>query len=236
MINRLPVINPSTQIAGKAKSAMSIDDPVVFLSLDIETRGPNMIQHGILSIGYAVGFANKNKLVKKGRFNLQPMQGQFYDKDTFSNFWVYHEEMRQEMEKQAEHPIQAISKFRQMLDHLDSKFDVRIICDNPGFDFGFINYYLSAAKLSSLNYKVHNAFGNFGEQKKTYRMNYDFYSYVMGTIGSDFDYPGFSKNRVMDGFGITIDTTTKDHYPENDAEWNYRFLIQLILATSQSNK
>lgn len=59
-------------------SAMEAPDPSgptkVLFSIDIESRGDNVIEHGVLSIGYCVGLIDRPEVLAKGRISLKPLQ------------------------------------------------------------------------------------------------------------------------------------------------------------------
>lgn len=182
----------------------------MYLSIDIETSGPCFINNGIIAIGYCIGDENGFTLVKN-RIHMKLHTDHSFDDDCERNFWNKNENLLTEFKKNEQSPKKGISKFIKVVDDLDLKYDnLIILCDNPSFDVGFLNFYISSyLKRRPLNFK----FGN-----DVYRPVIDTNSFIKGVIG---------RNIYQFKRYIAIKNKLKyDHLPDNDAEVNLSCYIE----------
>jgi hypothetical protein len=188
------------------------------LSLDIEGRGPT-IEHGIISIGGAVGYADHDEVLETWRINLDKLGDQYYDQDCFDRFWATRQQLMVDLEKDAIEPLEGIRMFRDIVDSLDDKYELHIGCDNPAYDFAMIDEYLMLAGRPRLHYRADG---------RTYRPLYDFDSYARGALGLDYNHPWMSDQHLVNVFRLPIDLGEYTHYPEQDALRNYRLHVLLM--------
>ena len=114
--------------------------------------------------------------------------------------------------------------FRDLLDEWDKKCNVYLLCDNPGFDFGFINTYLDMFAIPVLNYKRTTT----TESGLEYRNTHDSDSYARGFLGQGFDEVWLSNEFLVKHIKADINTDDHDHMPENDAKVIYLIHLNLI--------
>jgi hypothetical protein len=179
----------------------------MYLSVDIETSGPSVIQNGILAIGICLADIVGNTLFKK-RIDVQLDSIHSFDPVCVENFWLKPGPQKVLKVIQA-NPIpaeDAIKSFIDFVDECDSKYRLEIISDNPTFDFYFLNFYLDKyLQRKPLNYK----FGHI------YRTLTDSTSFLRGCFGPKY------RNMIVKFPGIK-----HDHFPENDAEYILMCYIQ----------
>lgn len=194
---------------------------VAILAIDIEGRGPSMIDNGIISIGWVLGSSKALHVIKKGRIDLLPMKGQIFHQHTFENFWSKPINCTnlEIMQKNAVDPMIAMSRFRMIVDRYEEKYDLRIVADNTVYDIGYINYYLNKAGLPGLHFKADG---------KTFRPCYSTNDFSRGALKLDYNCEWVGDEGVMRKFHFRVDQELKDHMPENDAEYVYRFHLTLI--------
>jgi len=194
-------------------------------AIDIETRGQGPVSHGLISIGVCVGSTTAEKVIDKRRFDFLPLTDQQMEKRCWDEFWSVNQPQLKKLKQNAQDPIKQIKAFRTFLDEIDQRFDsVYILSDNPGFDFGVINYYLDLAKLSVLNYKQTK------DGKLEYRNNHDADSYARGKLSYGFDQQWISNEDVVKVVGANhLNTKDHDHMPENDAEFIYKLHYNVVV-------
>lgn len=119
-------------------------------------------------------------------------------------------------------PIEAMLGFGLFLHQWDERGDLYIVSDNPGFDFGMINYYMDISGQHSLNYKV------MPDGSLQYRSNHDADSYGRGKAHQDAYNPWYSTRDHCP----QVNPDLHGHMPEDDAEYIYRthFNIQRNVA------
>lgn len=192
--------------------------PIVF-AIDIEARGPGPYRHGIISIGVCVGAADgpEPQVLAKRRFDMLPYPHQQMDQRTMDEFWSNHMDILKTLTENAQHPEAQTIAFRNFLDDWSQGgTEPYILCDNPSFDFGMINYYLDIAGLPTLNYDVSG---------KKYVSTHDADSYARGLMRYPLSRPWMSNENLIHFLDKTpkeIDPEAHNHMPENDAEFIYR--------------
>ncbi|MCK4501111.1 hypothetical protein KAU11_11490 [Candidatus Babeliales bacterium] len=198
---------------------------VVVFALDIEARGQGPKRHGIMSIGVCVGSTQENKVIHKERFDMLPLEGQEMEKRCDKEFWSNNVSQYYRLTKNGKAASIQIKTFRDLLDKCDREYDdVYVVCDNPGFDFGMINYYLDYFQLPTLNYKI-NPSGSL-----SYRNNHDSDSYSRAVLNYNFDEPWMSNKVLIGEIGANeLNADDHDHMPENDAEFLYKLHYSTVL-------
>jgi DNA polymerase III epsilon subunit-like protein len=196
-----------------------MNSTTLLCSIDIESSGPNMIRHGILSIGICAGTVSGDIIVKK-RFDFKLDNNITFDPDTYKNFWQKNLHILAEIQKNPVEPLNGISQFITLIDNLDKQYQLIIISDCITFDIGFINYYL--AKYLDRKPLTYNYKGDF-------RPVYDTDSYARGFLKKDYKNIYTHDNDIIKKLNIQI-TKSKSlqHLPEFDAEYNYN-LHRMIL-------
>lgn len=195
-----------------------MQDIVVF-SVDIETRGQGPKSNGIISIGVCVGSTTNDNVLEKCRFDMKPFPHQIMEQQCYDEFWSKYLDNFEKLQKDAGDPIIMTKKFRDMLDKWDKTNTVYILCDNPSFDFGIINYYLDVAGCPSLNYRINN------DGTLSYRSTHDAKSYARAMLHQGFNNPWIDDNELISKIkerNVDLNPDDHDHMPENDAEFIYR--------------
>ncbi|MCI5052079.1 MAG: hypothetical protein MRY21_02950 [Simkaniaceae bacterium] len=102
------------------------------LAIDIETSGPSMVKHGILSIGAIAG---------SDAFEVNiALEGREYDTLCLEQFWKRHPKAHAHVTKDPLAPKEAMARFAAFLDRHNRAM---IVSDNPSFDIGWLNLYLA---------------------------------------------------------------------------------------------
>ena len=114
----------------------------IVLSIDIETSGCNLIDNGILAIGYCIGNLD-GEVVFKDRINMLLDDGCYFEERCVKEFWSKHEDVLKIIQEDAVGPHIGIRSFVDMVYDLEDQYELIIISDNPVFDIGFINYYMA---------------------------------------------------------------------------------------------
>lgn len=174
-----------------------------------------------MSIGVCVGSATEEKVLEKKRFDFVPISGQEFEKRCWDTFWSKHKDTLNVLTQNAKPAKDQTLAFRAFLDEWHAKSDgLYIVCDNPGFDFGMINYYLDMFGCQTLNY---DHLGN-------YLNNHDADSYGRGMRHQGFNNQWFSNEQACKDFDFDLNPNDHDHMPENDAEFIYKLHRQLVSA------
>ena len=189
-------------------------------AIDIEGRGPSAVYNGIVSIGVCVGDSSGTVLEKR-RFDLQPYHIQFMDPKCKAEFWDKHPSLLETLERDAVLPDIGIRNFRQYLDECEQKYgELYILCDNPGYDFHFVNYYLDREGLLPLC--MRKTLESF-----EFRALHDADSYARGYCKQLPNAPWVSNIELVKRFNLqSISETT--HMPEDDAEQIFRVHSGLV--------
>lgn len=192
------------------------EDGCVIIAIDIEARGPGPRSHGIISIGVCVGSYPKEEVIEKCRFDILPMEqdGQKFEPRCFDEFWSKHKDLLKKLTCDAKSASEQMAAFRKLIDKYPNAY---IVCDNPGFDFGIINYYLDVHQLPTLNY----------DSNGHYRNTHDSDSYARGKMIYQIDRQWFDNAVAIDKRQPSLDALQK-HMPEDDAEIVYRLHVLVM--------
>ena len=69
-----------------------IEEENCIFAIDIETRGQDVMSHGIVSIGVCIGSATEEKIFVNKRFDILPLQSQIMEKRCYDEFWSEYED------------------------------------------------------------------------------------------------------------------------------------------------
>ena len=115
---------------------------MLVISLECRSRGPDMIRHGLASIGYAIGTVEGGgELLCRGRFDLAPMICQ-----------VQKEPVEAEILANAQDPRVQMQAFDALLARHERPDRPTYIIVRNSHDAGLINYYLNMYGLPALHY------------------------------------------------------------------------------------
>lgn len=194
--------------------------PRAILALDIECDGEDTINNRILSIGFCLGIATSHEIIECGRVSMQPLPGQVVEERCMTEFWSKFPHVRAQLDKEAVPAGTAIARFNEMLASWDEQYQVYIAADNPAFDLGRINYYLSYFGYRPLCRDRHT-----GE----YRNYYDTDCFARGVRALDYFNPWTGDLDTARDLGFEI-TTMATHFPDVDACHVYEVHIKTVLA------
>lgn len=188
-----------------------MDRQIFIFAVDIETRGQGPRSHGIVSIGVCVGSTKEEKVLEKARFDLLPLPQQFIEERCQKEFWDKHPDLYKTLQLNAKPFAEAMKSFGEFIQKWDDQGELYIVSDNPGFDFGFINYYMDLSGQHTLNYKVVDGV-------PIYRNTHDADSYGRGKCSQTVKDPWFcTKDHCPQ-----VNPGLQNHMPEDDAEYIYR--------------
>jgi hypothetical protein len=191
------------------------------LSVDIETSGCNVVEHGILAIGYCVGDLDGNVLFKD-RINMMLDDGCYFEERCVKEFWSKYPDVLKTIQTDAVGPHVGIRAFVDFVYDLEEQYDLIIISDNPVFDIGFLNYYMAKyLKVRPLSYT----------STGSYRPIFDTDCYTRGVLRSNYDDLWTYDSNVIKALGIELQPNIlHNHLPENDAEYVYFLHIAVVTA------
>jgi hypothetical protein len=199
--------------------------PRVIFAIDVERRGENMVRHGILSIGFCVGRADRYEILEQGRFSLDPLPGQRYEHRCIDEFWKNYPEVKKTLEEESKEASWAISDFRDKIAEWEMKSEVALVSDSSGLDFGIINYYLAHFGYPMLYYKM----ATTSHKPYVFRPTYDTDGYARGVMGYGYENPWTSDEEIAARLGFSLENS-KTHLPDEDAAHIYEMHIKTILA------
>jgi len=193
----------------------------VVLIPDVEARGSSAEHNGIVSLGAVVGPLDRVRIYHKCRYDFAPLPGQVYEERCLSQFWSDKLYVKEDLERNQMDPLVAIGKFSELLGDLDKQCNVIVASDNPGFDIAYINYYLSKAGKPPVTYYANGW---------DYRGVSDIHDWTRGALGISFGDMWMNHEQLIKKYDLSVDKKLNDHYPDNDAEFIYRFHVELMLV------
>lgn len=196
--------------------------------IDIEGRGRSVSRNGIVSIGVCIGRKPISgcpapEIIEKKRFDLLPLATQEMDQKCKAEFWD--KQPNNLLERLQENAVAAnigIKRFREYLDYWTYQDpNLYVLCDNPAYDFAFIDYYLDLFGYPTLAYKP----------DLNFRPLHDADSYARGILR----YVGeqwVNNKEIIESRNLDVGTVTTltAHMPEDDAEGIYRFHYALLVT------
>lgn len=115
---------------------------ILYLSIDIETDGPIVGVHSMLSIGVA-GFDLMGNVLYEFERNLLPLEHGVQDEETMK-WWAQPEQAGawQYVNRNREHPKRAFAKLAEDMRELKKTFQVTVVCSPAAFDWPHVAYYM----------------------------------------------------------------------------------------------
>ena len=213
MSSRSPSTSPPSRIPVKQH---------VLLAIDVESRGENMITHGIVSIGWCVGCADEFHVIERGRVSLKPLPGQTFERRCIDEFWSKYKDQLHMLQKEAVDADRGMSEFRQKMQEYDRNYRVTIVSDNPAFDIGIVNYYLNYHGYPWLQYTF--------DDDRRYRSIYCAEGFARGAVGLRYETSPFTnKKKCVQRLGSKL-VSGVTHSPDDDARAVYEFHIKCLRA------
>jgi len=194
--------------------------PIIFC-FDIETRGKSAIRNGILAVGVVIG-DSKGKVIYKKKWHVAKLfPEQEFEQRCIDEFWSKQPNgLLESFMLNTVSPNTFANEFRQLLNEYEEKAELFLLCDNPTFDAGMINYYLDVFGLDSMQYK---------RDGKTYRLVHDSDSYARGLLHYPLTRPWISDSDVQKDMQFTFDTSDlTPHDPADDATKILRQYVNVV--------
>lgn len=200
---------------------------MIFIGIDIETGGPILTVHPLVSIGVAVVDSCGNTLEKK-RFPV-PFDRKDFDKKCMIEFWQNETsnpgitkmlDMFEEEGKQVGSMKKAIRNFYNWFQKQFELYpNAQLISDYSELDIGWLNYmvgkHLKKPNLGFVGMDDNVKFWNISRSVGS------FYHGILGSSGTKYETSRWSgKEAAMKKLNISIPEgrIIYDHLPENDAE------------------
>ncbi len=191
---------------------------IIVISFDVESRGKSPSQHGILAVGICCGTTDGSVIMKK-TWNVKPLNTrQFYEPRCLEEFWSKHTDLKKILETNAVEASVFAHEFRNMLNEWEKTHTIYLLCDNPTFDAGFINWYLDFFGLDSMQYS---------SDGQTFRSVHDGDSYARGYLQYPIKTPWISNESVFTHVNKKLVPIGTKHLPADDAGEIYRTHIAL---------
>jgi hypothetical protein len=199
-----------------------MEKPVLIIAFDIEARGKSASKHGIVAVGIVAGLSNGAISFEK-EWRVSPMQGQSYEPRCLFEFWNKNPELKKRLEEDTVSPMSFATAFRSMIDTYEANFEIYLLSDNPTFDAGFINFYLDAYGLDSMQY---------GQNGTAYRMIHDSDEYARGVLRMKPTSQWVDNTALCNTLCIVRpEFQGERHSPVNDARDIYKTHVAVINAT-----
>lgn len=204
-------------------------------SIDVETTGSNLEQNELVAYGYCVGDFEGNVL-EKGRFSFE-FDEKKCEPRCMEEYWSrpLQKEQLKQFKEDALDPKVAMEKVVQTLDKYEKDNNVTILTDNPAFDIAYTNIYLNRyTKRPILQYSVRKVCDSKcdGDSEISYRGVYDILELAIEHSPKKFIFNAHKIKTAIDEIS-SGQGPKHDHWPENDAEYNYRKCLAII---TQNNK
>jgi hypothetical protein len=115
-----------------------------YMAIDIEARGPNLIEHPVVALGLHVAPVDRHR-VGAGTFRIsrkwamKPLPGQVDQPECMRDFWSCVPVLHQWVEHEARDPVTVMTEFAALCDGLVRALgvgNVTLLAGNPAFDLG----------------------------------------------------------------------------------------------------
>lgn len=115
---------------------------ILYLSIDIETDGPIVGVHSMLSIGVC-GFDIAGNVLYEFERNVMSLEGGLQDEATMK-WWAEPEQAGAwaHVSRNREPPKRVFAKLADDVRELRKSFQLVVICSPAAFDWSFVNYYM----------------------------------------------------------------------------------------------
>lgn len=185
-----------------------------YLIIDIETMGQDQLENGMLCVGACIGDPEINKIIDEFEVYIKLEPDKTWEQRCLDEFWNKNLKIKEailsKIESEGLPANEAMKKFYDWIHNRDYVKNIIIMTDTSGFDIGFLNNYLSKAKLPSVNYLL-------GE----YRPTRDSSSFHMG-VAKKLPCDGLwgAESAAAEKLGISLGDNPyiADHTPKNDAK------------------
>jgi hypothetical protein len=194
--------NTKKQFIGSLEDYVDKSNKQIYVAFDIETGGAGF-QHPVIAVGVCYG--NVYGYYKK-RWCIEFNTNDF-EKKCYEEFWTKHEDILDDIRKEAVDSKSAWNEIGQFLDRLSDKYpnsNIVILSDNPAFD------------LSRIDYELFTRLGRLGCR------HIGKYRRVMDPTEQRTFFP-----RKVEMKELVKKLAPHTHYPDDDAEGI--FLQQIIL-------
>ncbi len=196
---------------------------MIFIGIDIETGGPVVTKHPLVSIGVAI-VDQDGLTIDKKRFPI-PFNRKDFDSNCMKEFWQNEKnnpgitkmlDMFEKEGKKIGSMEKALGNFYEWFLTTYEKYpDAQLISDFSEFDIGWINYAIG----KYLN-KPHLGFIGRGKKAKFTNISRSVGSFYHALVPENEENRWSGKEKAMKQLDVTIPVgrVIHDHCPENDAE------------------
>ena len=200
-----------------------------FFSIDIETTGQFLTKNAMIAFGCSIMNENNEEVESFIGFMKVP-ENRDWEKRCFDEFWSKESEALNYIRDRAEEPKKVMNSFVQWMDKIDLKYgnDLIVLSDNGGYDFAWIDTYLSEyTDRHSIYYRLkeikiikdqyENSIVYFNRTEKIYgfRRTWDTNSMYMGVL---IERTGkYEEWKLENKVGNQNEIWKNDHNPLNDA-------------------
>ncbi len=121
-----------------------MEGSLILFAIDIELSGCRLDKDNIIAIGWSAIQMTNGETVSQGVISLQPISGRpAFELRCYHEFCSQNLALFKSFQLLSVPPSLGISRFFEVLDELDRKYEIRIISDNPCSDIAWIDMYAS---------------------------------------------------------------------------------------------
>jgi hypothetical protein len=115
-----------------------------YCAVDIEATGQFLTKNAMIALGCTIMNDKSEELDNFVGFMNVP-EGRYWEKRCVDEFWSKQEETLKYIKEKSENPKDVMNKFAIWLDEMDLKYgkEMVILSDNGGYDYAWIDTYLS---------------------------------------------------------------------------------------------
>lgn len=142
---------------------------IKILAIDVETTGSDLTKNAMIMLGATLMGLDKKEITSFSNC-LKIPKGRGINKVCKREFWDHHKDLFNKIVKMSIKPGDVMNRFSKWLDQIDCKYGraVVVVSNNPGFDFAWVNLYLSIyTKRVPIYYrKIKSPVGNTSPSSK----------------------------------------------------------------------
>ncbi len=189
-----------------------------FGAVDIESTGQHLTRNAMIAFGFSIQDGEEKELDTFVAYLSVP-EGREWEKRCVDEFWSKEQDTLAYITERMKDPKEEMERFATWLDEMDTKYkgDLVVLSDNGGYDYAWIDEYLSAfTKRPSIYYRLKGVDAESGEKNYGFRRTWDTNSMYHGALTElrPTEYIQWSLEKEL---GNKQDTYKHDHNPLNDA-------------------
>jgi hypothetical protein len=207
-------------------------DAAIYLDVDIEVKGENMIKHDLLCFAACLGDSSTGEILDTFEVYVKPLSGSNetgWEELCLLELWDRHEELRKKkalildrITNQGVTSKEAMIALRKWANNrpLAIRERITVVADTNGFDIGVLNYHLALAGMPDMYHLID---GDEKEDHPRYRPIYDTTSFNRGVgfkMPEDGDWGAEDAACKQLGRARLENPFKADHMPLNDCQSN----------------